>query len=65
MPMQHNQDMLTKNAEAWKDKVRIVGVSVDDNESTVQERIDKKKWNSIEHLTLGSWDNSHDLIKMF
>lgn len=64
-PMQHNQDMLTKNAEAWKDKVRIVGVSVDDTESTVQERIEKKKWLSIEHLTLGSWDNNHDLIKMF
>lgn len=64
-PMQHNQDMLTKNAEEWKDKVRIVAVSVDDTETTIQDRIEKKKWTSIEHLTLGSWDNSHDLIKLF
>jgi len=63
--MQHNQDMLTKNAEAWKDKVRIIAVSVDDTEDVVQQRIEQKKWTSIEHLTLGSWDKDHDLIKLF
>lgn len=38
---------------------------MDDTEATVVERIQKKGWTSIEHLTLGGWDNSHDLIKMF
>jgi thiol-disulfide isomerase/thioredoxin len=28
-PMQHNQEMLTKNDEKWKGKVRIVAISVD------------------------------------
>lgn len=28
-PMAHNQEMLEKNLDIWKDKVRIVGVSVD------------------------------------
>jgi thiol-disulfide isomerase/thioredoxin len=39
-PMQHNQDMLEKNAEAWKDKVRIVAVSVDDNLDAVKKRVE-------------------------
>ena len=30
-PMAHNQEMLVKNEERWKDKVKIVGVSVDDS----------------------------------
>lgn len=38
-PMQHNQDMLVKNAEAWKDKVRIVAVSVDDDLENLKKRI--------------------------
>jgi hypothetical protein len=29
--MQHNQEMLEKNAEKWKDKVKIIAVSVDEN----------------------------------
>ena len=29
-PMGHNQKMLEQNEEAWKDKVRIVAVSADD-----------------------------------
>jgi len=64
-PMQHNQDMLDKNAEAWKDKVRIVAVSVDDDLEGLKKRIESKKWDKIEHLTLGSWDGEHDLIKFF
>jgi hypothetical protein len=42
-----------------------VGISVDDDENVVKDRIEKKKWTAIEHLTLGSWDNNHDLIKLF
>jgi thiol-disulfide isomerase/thioredoxin len=30
-PMAHNQEMLEKNEEKWKDRVRIVAVSVDDS----------------------------------
>ncbi len=30
-PMAHNQEMLEKNKEQWKDRVRIVAISVDDS----------------------------------
>lgn len=35
-PMKHNQEMLEKHKETWKDRVRIVGVSVDDSKETVK-----------------------------
>jgi thiol-disulfide isomerase/thioredoxin len=46
-PMQHNQEMLEKNTEKWKDKVRIVAVSVDDNKETIKNRVNTKGWTKI------------------
>jgi len=34
-PMQHNQDMLAKNKEKWGNKVRIIGLSVDEEKQTI------------------------------
>lgn len=62
-PMAHNQEMLTKND--WGDRVRIVGVSVDDSFDDVKERVESRGWKSIEHLGLGKWDSDHGLIKDF
>lgn len=64
-PMQHNQDMLAKNKEAWEAKVRIVAVSVDDQKEDIKKRVEDKKWNDIIHLTLGGWDGEHKLVKDF
>ncbi|EGR34507.1 thiol:disulfide interchange protein, putative, partial [Ichthyophthirius multifiliis] len=64
-PMQHNQEMLEKYENQWKDNVRIVGVSVDDNRDVVLKRIDDKKWDKIEHLKLNGWDGEHPLLKDF
>lgn len=63
--MAHNQDMIVKNKNVWGDKVRIVGVSVDDNADTVRNRVDKNKWHDVEHLTLGGWKHDHSLISTF
>ena len=62
-PMAHNEEMLKKNN--WGDRVRIVGVSVDDDVETIKQRVESKDWKRIEHLTLGGWDNDHELIKQF
>lgn len=55
--MDHNQKMLTDNEQKWKDKVRIVGVSVDDDVNDIKQRVDSKGWNRIQHLTLKGWNN--------
>lgn len=46
--------MLEKNN--WGDKVRIVGVSVDEEIEDVRKRVETRKWDKVEHLTLGKWD---------
>jgi thiol-disulfide isomerase/thioredoxin len=64
-PMQHNQEMLEKNEAAWGDRVRIVGVSVDEEKETIAARVNSRKWTKIQHLTLLGWKGEHQLIKNF
>lgn len=64
-PMQHNQEMLVKNEAGWAGKVRIVGVSVDDEKEKIKQRVDSKGWNKIQHLTLLGWKHDHKLIGDF
>ena len=55
-PMTHNQEMLEKNEDKWKDKVRIVGASLDQDRKKLLERIKEKGWNKIDHYILpGNW----------
>jgi len=46
-PMAHNCEMMTNNPN-WKGKVRIIGLSCDEELDTVKQRIDEKKWDNIE-----------------
>ena len=55
-PMAHNQEMLHKNEEKWKDNVRIVGASLDQDRNQLNTRIKEKGWNKIDHYVLpGNW----------
>jgi hypothetical protein len=47
--MAHNQEMLDKNAEAWKGKVKIIGISIDQGREAVKSHVEKNKWGSVEH----------------
>jgi len=48
-PMQHNVDMLAQRAADWKDKVRIIGISIDQTKDAVNTHVAAKKWESVEH----------------
>lgn len=48
-PMQHNVDMLAKKGEDWKDKVRILGISIDQTKDAVNTHVAAKSWESVEH----------------
>ena len=48
-PMAHNQDMLAKRGEDWKGKVRIIGVSIDQDKAKLQGHVQNKQWTSVEH----------------
>lgn len=43
-PMAENNRLVAENADAWRDKVVILGVSVDDEKQTLIDHIEKKGW---------------------
>jgi len=57
-PMAHNQAMLDKKGEEWKDKIRIIGLSIDSDKAKLKSHVEDKKWTSPEHYFRGSSDCS-------
>jgi len=47
--MKHNQEMLEKNETLWGNQVRIIGLSIDAEASTVKTHVEKKGWSKVEH----------------
>ena len=45
--------MLEKNGARWKDKVRIMGVSIDQSPDAVVKHVKAKKWTTVEHFHKG------------
>jgi len=58
--MAHNQEMLEHNGEKWGDKVRIVGVSIDQTSDAVVTHVNSKKWNKVEHFHRGASSATSD-----
>jgi len=42
--------MLEKNGEKWGDKVRILGISIDQTAEAVVSHVETKGWKSVEHF---------------
>lgn len=47
--MAHNQKMLEEHGAKWGDKVRLIGLSIDNDAPTVKQHVEDKKWTSVEH----------------
>lgn len=48
-PMAHNQKMLEDNKETWGDKVRLIGLSIDQSAEKVKSHVEAKGWGLVEH----------------
>jgi len=59
-PMAHNQEMLEKNKEKWGDKVRIIGLSIDQDVQKLRDHVKAKGWTSVEHYHTRNGKNSAD-----
>ena len=59
-PMAHNQEMLEHHGERWGDKVRIIGISIDQTASAVVKHVQAKKWEKVEHFHRASSSCSKD-----
>lgn len=42
--------MLEKHGDKWKDKVRIIGISIDKDVETVNKHVKTKNWELVEHF---------------
>jgi thiol-disulfide isomerase/thioredoxin len=49
-PMAHNQEMLDHNEIEWGERVRIIGISIDQTVPPVQKHVKAKKWEKVEHF---------------
>lgn len=47
--MAHNQEMLEKRGVDWGDKVRLIGLSIDNDVATVKNHVKSKGWEKVEH----------------
>ena len=47
--MAHNQEMLSHNKATWGDKVRIIGLSLDQDLQKLRSHITNKGWANVEH----------------
>jgi thiol-disulfide isomerase/thioredoxin len=48
-PMAHNQHMLEHHGEKWGDKVRLIGISIDQTAEAVVKHVQAKGWEKVEH----------------
>jgi len=48
-PMAHDQKMLEEHGAKWDGKVRILGLSIDNDSDTVKSHVESKSWTSPEH----------------
>ena len=53
-PMAHNQEMITHNKAKWGDKVKIVGISIDDDLSALRNHVTAKGWTDVTHYWAGA-----------
>jgi thiol-disulfide isomerase/thioredoxin len=49
-PMAHNHEMLEHHGARWGDKVRIIGISIDEAAPAVVKHVQDKKWEKVEHF---------------
>ena len=48
-PMKHNQEMLEKHGSEWGDRVRIIGLSIDQDYNKLVSHVEEKNWKKVEH----------------
>jgi thiol-disulfide isomerase/thioredoxin len=48
-PMAHNQQMLETRGADWGEKVRIIGLSIDQDMAALKKHIEVNKWGKVEH----------------
>jgi len=51
--MAHNQNMLENKGVEWGEKVKIIGLSIDDDKAKVKNHVETKGWTKVDHYFIG------------
>ena len=51
--MAHNQHMLERKGAEWGDKVKIIGLSIDDDKGKCKNHVETEGWIKIDHYFIG------------
>lgn len=62
--MAYNEDMILKNKDKWKGKVRIISISLDESIEDASARIKKESWKLVEQYYIGENENIVNLYAL-
>jgi len=54
--MAHNQHMLEHKGAGWGDKVKIIGLSIDNDKAKLKSHVENKCWTKVDHYFIGGAD---------
>jgi hypothetical protein len=54
--MAHNQHMLEHKGPEWGDKVKIIGLSIDNDKTKLKSHVETKGWTKVDHYFIGGAD---------
>jgi thiol-disulfide isomerase/thioredoxin len=61
-PMAHNDEIMARRADSWKDRAVIIGASIDDKIETIQRHVEKRGWTHVRQTFCGEgtpgWQNA-------
>ena len=61
MPMAHNQEMLEKRQAEWGEKLRIIGLSIDQDKNMLLDHVNTNGWTKVEHY----WRDESDCSNQY
>ncbi len=59
-PMAHNQQMLEQRGAEWADRVKIIGLCIDDDKAELKSRVETKGWTKVDHYFIEEGDKCRD-----
>ena len=55
-PMFHNQYMLEHRGAEWADRVKIIGLSIDEDKAKLKSHVETKGWTKVDNNFIGGAD---------
>ncbi len=63
-PMMHNNELIKRRGDSWRDRVTVLGVSIDDKIETIREHVDERDWNAVRQVWVPeAWQSAP--VKMY